>query len=83
MIEHVNFSPVKGDKGLIGFCGFRFNVDFSFNNIAVFKLLKPKGRIKVRLVYPDKIKPNKRVQVAIDEEINAYILANYSEIFNI
>lgn len=82
MIEFCSFHPVKKVKSLIGFCSFKFNREFSFQEIPVHKLLIPKGNISIRLLYPENVAPaNKNMQQMIDEELNAYIIANYGEIF--
>lgn len=85
-LEYISFHPVKKIKSLIGFCSFRYNKEISFNEIAVHKLLNPKGNIRVRLVYPEKksgeayYNPSSRaVQLSIDEEISNYIQAKYKE----
>ncbi len=76
MIEYMKFHQVKKNGSLIGFCGFKYE-GFSFSEIAVHRLLQPKGNVKVRLLFPEKIKPSSEAQVAMDEEISAYISANY------
>ena len=82
LIEYLSFHPVRKVKSLIGFCGFRYNKEITFSEIAVHKLLKPKGHIRIRLLYPEKVVPvSKEIQQSIDEEVNGYILANYPEVF--
>jgi len=78
MLEYCSFHPVKKSGSLIGFCSFKFNKEFQFTEIAVHKLKEPKGNVKVRLLYPEKISPAKEVQMEIDEDMSAYISANYN-----
>ena len=78
-LEYIQFKPVKRDKSLIGFVSFKIGREFSFYQLAVHTLLKPKNNIKIRLVYPEKQEPSQVMQEFIDEEINAYLLANYHE----
>ena len=82
MIEYVSFHKVPKVDSLIGYCSFKFNKDFSFTEIAVHKLKIPKNNIRIRLRYPERCAPSKETQTLIDEEVNAYILANYREIFD-
>ena len=79
MLEYIQFKPVKRDKSLIGFISFKIGKEFSFYQLGVHKLLKPKGNMKIRLLYPEKQSPSKTMQELIDEEVNAYILVNYRE----
>ena len=80
LLEFVRFHPVKKVSSLIGFCGFHYNKSMKFSEVAVHRLRTPKGNIKIRLLYPERVTPaNKEAQQVIDEEINAYILANYPE----
>lgn len=80
--EYISFHPVPKDRSLIGFVSFKYGKEYSFYELGVHKLLKPKGRIKIRLVYPEKQAPNKDMQEELDAEINAYLLANYKEVID-
>lgn len=80
-IEFLRFHPVKKVNSLIGFAGFKYN-GIGFSEIAVHKLLNPKGNTKIRLLFPEKIKPSSQSQVELDEEVSAYISANYKENLN-
>lgn len=80
LIEYLQFHPVNKVGSLIGFVGFKYNKVFTFSEVAVHKLKSAKGSIKIRLLYPEKVTPaNKESQQIIDEEVNAYIVANYKE----
>lgn len=83
MIENLIFHKVPKKGSLIGFVSFRYNNEVSFTSIGCHKLLKPKGSVKVRLLFPETIFPsNKRFQEDVDVEISAYIEANYPEVLN-
>lgn len=77
-IEFLRFHPVKKTGSLIGFASFKFNGEFSFTEVGVHLLRSPKPNRKIRLLYPEQACPaNSKTQLAIDEEISAYISANY------
>lgn len=81
-LEYLKFKPIKQTKetkGLIGFCDFKYDDKFSFNEIAVHKIKLPANpKRKVRLRYPDNVFPyNIETQTEIDEEVSAYISAEY------
>ncbi len=82
MIEYVEFKPVKKQGSLIGFCSFKDGRDYSFFDLGVHKFLKAKGNLKIRLVYPDKQTPNREKQQEYDNDVNAYLLANYKEVID-
>ncbi len=77
----MKFHKIKQVGDLIGFASFKYN-GIGFSEIGVHRLLEPKGNVKVRLLFPEKVKPFRDMQVAIDEEISAYISANYKECLN-
>ena len=80
MIDFVRYHNVPKNGSLIGFCSFRYNQEFNFNEIPVHKRMEPEGNILIRLRYPKNIFPfNRKVQQEIDLDINSYILANYRE----
>lgn len=79
LIEYLSFRPVKRNRSLIGFCGFRWNREITFSEVGVHSILNPKDYKVVRLLYPKEMRPSKDMQVVIDQEINAYIVANYPE----
>lgn len=80
MIEYVEFKPVKKTGSLIGFVNFKDGRDYSFYQLGVHKLREPKGNLKIRLVYPEKQAPNKEKQQEYDNDVNAFLLANYKEV---
>lgn len=82
MLEHVSFHPVKKQGSLIGFVSFRYGKDYSFYELGVHKFRVPKKHLKIRLVYPEKQPPTRKMQQDIDMEINGYILANYKEVID-
>lgn len=82
MLEHISFKPVVKTGSLIGFVSFKYGREYSFYQLGVHKLREPKDRIKIRLVYPDKQSPNRLMQQEFDNEVNAYLLANYKEVID-
>ena len=79
-LEYIQFRPIKKSGSLIGFISFKIGKDYSWHQLGVHKLQKPKGNIKIRLLYPERQHPETRTfQEEIDEEVNAYLLANYKE----
>ena len=80
ILEFPQFSPVKRVGSFIGFMSFKIGKDYSWYKLGVHLLKKPKGNVKIRLVYPEMQGPPTRImQEEIDEEANAYICANYKE----
>ncbi len=81
-IEFPSFHKVRPHKGLIGFISFKIGKEYSWYQLAVHTLLKPKGNILIRIMYPEKQAPVSRsMQESIDEEVNHYLLAQYPELF--
>lgn len=85
IIEFLRFHPVEKVKSHIGFASFRYNKEFSFNDIPVHKIKMPVSpKRKVRLRYPDNVFPfNAKAQNDIDEEVSAYISAEYREVLSV
>jgi hypothetical protein len=80
-LEYISFRPVKQIGSLIGFISFKIGKEYSWHQLGVHELLKPKGHVRIRLLYPEKQHPeSKELQEQIDEEVNAYLLANYREV---
>lgn len=79
-LEIIEFHPVKKSGSLIGFCSFKWNNEFQFTEIAVHKLLKSKGALKVRLNYHLSSRPKGNAYSEILKDINAYIVSNYPEV---
>lgn len=82
ILEYISFHPVPKQGSLIGFISFKHGKDYSYYELGVHKLLIPKGRIKIRLVYPEKQRPTRELQEELDGEVNAYLLANYKEVID-
>lgn len=79
-IEYCEFKPIKKTGSLIGFVNFKDGREYSFYQLGVHKLRVPKGNIKIRLVYPEKQAPTREKQEEYDNDVNAFLLANYREV---
>lgn len=79
-IEFPHFSPMTRAGSFIGFMSFKIGRDYSYYKLGTHLLKKPKGKVKIRLVYPEFQGPPTRImQEELDAEVNAYISANYPE----
>lgn len=80
-LEYLSFHPIKKKGSLIGFASFKYNGQFSFAEVDVHKINMPVNpKRTVRILYPEKVFPfKKEIQEEIDEEISAYVSANYKE----
>ena len=82
-LEYVSFHPIKKTGSLLGFISFKIGKEYSWHQLGVHKLKEAKGHIKIRLLYPERQHPETKIlQEEIDQEVNAYLLANYKEILN-
>lgn len=79
-LEYLQFRPIKNIGSLIGFCSFKIGREYSWYQLGVHKLDRPKGDIKIRLLYPEQQTPSTRImQEEIDKEINSYLISQYPE----
>jgi hypothetical protein len=79
-LEYISFKPVKRVGSLLGFISFKVGREYSWHQLGVHKLAKPKGNIFIRLLYPERQHPETKIlQEEIDREVNAYLLAHYKE----
>lgn len=80
ILEYCQFVPAKQVGSFIGFMSLKIGREYSWYRLGVHILKSPKGNTKIRLVYPEMQAPPTRImQSEIDEEVSAYISANYPE----
>lgn len=86
MIEDIKFKPVPRVDSLVGFCSFGYH-GLAFHDVAVHRSNDDSNKLRFRLLYPAYAKDkfnfhptNKETQELIDQEVSAYIFANFKEV---
>lgn len=79
-LEYLQFTPSHRVGSFVGFVSFKIGRDYSYYKLGVHLLRVPKGKTKIRILYPElQAPPTRLMQEEIDSEISAYLSANYKE----
>lgn len=80
VLQYPQFIPAKPVGSFRGFMSFKIGKEYSWFKLGVHLLKIPKGKTKIRLLYPEmQAPPTKLLQEEIDLEVSSYLAAQYPE----